>query len=745
MAREGSLKLRFLPWRKGLATAGQQSSVPEDSMWQAQDVIAGLDGLLNKRPGLRQWGQALVQGTVNEPFLDSSLPGWIQANDNTSLLTLSAQSGQLRINAAAGSSNETLTLSYPGTVATDASVRFVVQAVNVQAMGASETNADTFHFRVAKDATTGWEFAIWSGGLYYKTVTSNEYTLVTGTANVGAGAWSVIEIRIDADGNCLVYLDDSLVDTIAASAMAEPSLTSSGAIMELAAEVDASNPYYVNLCMLSWTGSASSPFTAQTVTAVTDFRAVVGSGTLQNTLMCAAGNYIYHDAFLTGVWRPIERKTHDNVTFAPYRRKIAWVEHNGFTSSKVKTWSGSTTESTTELDNAPNCRFVAEHQTRMWAAGDRNNPLRVYYSGDRQENVWFSPPDNNISDRFDTQLKAGYLEVPSRRGDEITGIFGDYYGQLIVFTKQGVYRVSGSGPQSFAIQSVTQDVGCENVECITQVGNDIWFLSREGCHSLSATDKYGDVVAGFVSGPIQDLWGGDASAVSPINKTYIQNSRLRYNSTLGLVYVAVPQSTDTTAAKTFVFNVTTQEWYGPWQIDSQALDRVEIASPLVEVMMHGGSDGKTYYTDLLYKSDAGTAITSVIESPMLTGRSIDPALTGVEKTWKRLRIYLLPRGDWDLKVFWKVDSGFYQDADTLDPDQNKDQNVFDVHDLTDEFRIGEDPDGRLRSRESLGYIEVILDKRGYGLAFQIKQDGNGEDFAIQGYEVDFIPHGYSRE
>jgi hypothetical protein len=494
-----------------------------------------------------------------------------------------------------------------------------------------------------------------------------------------------------------------------------------------------------------WSPTADDPWTSQTIQAVTDFRASIGAGSLQRTIMCAAGGYVYHDAGLLGVWRPLRRKTYDKVTFAPYRKSIVWVEHNAFTASRLWEWSGASTDEPEELDEAPTCQFATEHQTRIWVAGDRRHPLRIYYCGDRETNIWFAPDENNISDRFDTQLKSGYLEVPSRKGDEVTAIFGDYYGTLLVFTRQGVYRIQGSGPQTYAIQSVTQDVGCESFEAAAQVGNDVWFLSREGVHAVSATDKFGDLMSGFVSGPIQDLWGGDASSVSPVNKTYIGQSRLRYNSTLGLVYVAVPLTTDTTASNIFVYNATTQEWYGPWKVESTAIDKVEIASPVTEVVMHGDTKGRLRYTDQLHKSDTGEAIESIAESAILDGRTLDPSLIGLEKTFKRLRVFVLPRGDWDAKVFWKVDNGFYQEESASNKDQNKTTNIFNTHPLTDEFRLGEDPDGRLHSREEMGYFEISLDKRGYGLSFKIEQDGAGEDIAIQGFEVDFIPHGYARE
>jgi hypothetical protein len=751
MSREGVQTLRMWPWRDGLATAGQQSSIPETAMWQCKDVSAGLDGMLQKRPGLRKWGQ-----TIKEPvstaadkwidgLLDESLPNWTVDDQGGGLVTYSVRQGILTINTIEGAGNETLSLGNQlGTsVLEESSVRFTFQGINLQPYTPASTNANTFHFRIAQAGVLnfGYEFAVWQEGLYYRATPGGTYTLVQGTSKLGTGAWATIEVRLDQDGNTLFYLDETLVDTVATSNIASVLLNVNSSKLEFSAEVDSAEKYTVKIIAPMWVDQVADPFETFPVTAVADFTPVSNSGVLSNSLMAAAGRFIYHDTGLFGAWRPIERKTYSNVFFTTFRKQVCWIENNGIASSKVWLWTGVTSDAPVEQEEAPLARFGAEHQTRLWLAGDRRNPLRAYYSGDRQPNVWFAPAQNSISNRFDTQINAGYLEVPGRRGDEITAIWGDYYGQLLIFTKRAVYRVTGSGTSSYAIQTVSQDVGCINELSVTQVGNDIWFLSNEGVHSLATSEKFGDLIKGFASGPIQDLWGGDPSTVRPISKTNLGQSRMAYNRTLGLVYVAVPLLTDTTASNVFIYNTTSESWYGPWEIDSLGLASVEIASPVVDVVMHSNAQG-VFYTDTLRKSDDGTAISSVIESAMLNGRSLDPALVGRTKTWKRMRVYVLPRGDWDLKLFWRTDSDVYQEVDPNNEDQNKTQNKYKRHGLTTEFRLDEDPDGRLASRESLAYIEVIVDKRGYNFAFKIEQDGNGEDFAIQGIEVDFTinPH-----
>lgn len=741
MARELTQTIKLWPWRSGLATAGQQSSVPEPALWQAKNVTAGLDGLLKKRPGLTQWGQTLKQpsGTSQqfyESFLNEELPGWIESDSSGGLVTLSQRAGVLRANALAGTSTDVLVQSYApvSPILQDASVRMTLQCASLPEYNGTDTTPQTFNFRVVANGGVS-QFAVYSGGLYYQLASDDTFSLVAGTADLGSGKWSTLEIRVDYGGNVTVYLDGTLVDTILTSLLKSVSSTQASSQLDLEFRTDDTVQYNVSVTDLMYNNTVTDPFEAVEVENIGNFNSIQGSG-LQRTLLCAAGDYVFHDASCLGVWRPLYARKYESTYFTTFRREILGIDTNRRSKSKVWLWSGKITEAVEELGEAPNVAFATEHQTRIWAAGDRNNPLRVYYSGDRQPDVWFAPAQNSISDRFDTQLNAGYIEVPSKDGDEVTALFGDFYGQLLVFTRQGVFRVQGSGLSSYAVVSISQDVGCESEYALAQVGNDVWFVSRDGVHSVAATDKFGDVQRAYMSGPIQDLWGGDETTTVLVNRNYLDQARMSYFPILGLVMVALPLGSDQTAQDVFVYNTTTEEWYGPWEIDTQGLKRVEIESPVFETVMTGNSTGQVLYTNTNTRSDAGEEYTMVLESALLSGRSLDPGLVGLMKTWKRLRIYLLPRGDWDFKVFWRTDASVYQES-TTDENQNKNQNVYDGYGITEEFRLNEDPDGRLAIPEALGYVEIRPGRRGYSFSFKIEQDGAGEDIAIQGVEVDF--------
>jgi hypothetical protein len=539
-----------------------------------------------------------------------------------------------------------------------------------------------------------------------------------------------------------VYLNGTLVDTISSALIKDVSPTANG-VMEFEWEVEGTGTsgtqYSTQIVTPMYNDTVTDPFVGQTVVAIQDYQYITSSGSKRRALLCAAGNYIYEDNGLFGAWRPLKPKQHSEVFFAPFRETIIWSDNDGGRNGSLWQWNGEAAP--TLLDDAPTLRFQAEHQQRLFAAGDRDNPLRLYYSADRQPNVWFSPAPDNTEDEFSTLVDAGYLTVPSGRGDEITAIFGDYFGTLVVWTRRGVWRLRGSGLNSYQLEAISQDIGCESHHAVAAVGNDLLFAGRQGIHSVQATDKFGDLQSQFTSAPIQDLWGVSPRTDVKISREFLSQMKMTYNPQQGLVYAAIPLTGDTTADNVFIYNTNTNNWYGPWEMENYALQNVEIASPTTELVMHGDSSGRVGFTAPGFPADFITgAIELKLESAMLTGRSIDPRLVGMKKTWKALRLFVLPRGAWDFTVEWVVDSEPVQGPVTIDQNRS-----YKAYVLNEDFRLDVDPDAMLRSAQEMAVIEIPLDVVGIGLSFIIEQTVAGQDFVIQGWEVEFTASGYGVE
>ena len=748
--------IRAMPWRDGLVTAGRQTTIPETALWQAKNVTAELDGLMAKRPGLRQWGQTLKEpdagatGSTFTSFADflTDLSGFVVDDSSSDLIAVNVVDGTLNTNARPGSSNEYYLASYAISSQSASSVwslRFMFKGTNMPSYDDS-TSAKTFIIRGQAATNAGKEFAIFDDGLYYKQTSDNKYILVTDTELVGTGGWHSVEINSDQAGDTTVYLDDTLVDTLTSSDLAVGTLTGTTSY-ELSWEVDSAAQYNTKLATVMYNDTITDPFVAPKVVAIKSFQYATPAGSYKRALLCAAGKYIYHDNGLFGNWRPLSAKQYTFTFFAPYRQTMLWSDNNGARLAVMRQWNGY--DAPTLLDDTPPIRLMTEHQQRIFAAGDRANPLRIYYSADRQPNVWFSPSPTNIEDEFSTVLNAGYIEIPGKEGDEVTALFGDYYGVAIAFTRTGVWRVDGHGPTSYSRNAINQEVGCENPNALDQVGNDIWFVSRQGVHSLTATDKFGNIEANFPSAPIQNLWSQNPSSVVTVSREHLENAKLSYNPHQSLVYVALPLTGNRAAENIMVYNTATKQWYGPWEIENQAMENVEVAMPVVELMMHGDSEGRIGYTDTTFKRDfSDGSVDVLLESAYLTGRSIDPVLVGMMKTWKRLRLFVMPRGDWDFDITWRVDAQPDEGPESITQNVFPDDTYFigaDAATDNGDFRLDLSPDGILRSREEMGIIEIPIDVRGYALAFVIEQAAAGEDLVIQGFEVEFLADGYETE
>lgn len=758
--REKRFTIRMFPWRAGLATAGQRTSIPEDQLWEATNVTSMLDGLLGKRPGTTQWGQTLKipdsddTGSTVTSFIAflSGINGFVSTDSSTGkILQDVTQDGFLKTSVASSITPATFnyTLSHAvgaQSAGSDWSLRFVFSGTNLPPYTADATDPNTFVFRAQGVAGTGKEFAIHSEGIHYKNNADSKYILVAGTTKPGEGAWTTIEVRVDdAAGNTLVFIDDVLVDTISSALIKDVTPTGTTDV-EFFWAVEGSGSvakqYNTSLATVMFNDSTAAPFKVVTIDGIEEFQYVTANGSSKSALLVAAGNYLYVDNGLKNVWVPLRLRQNRTIFFTRYRNTIIWIDTDGAQKSNVYQWDGSSDPEL--LDDVPPIQFADEHQQRLIAAGDPLNPLRAYYSAGRKPNVFFSPSPTNTEDQFDALFEAGYVEVPSGEGDEITAIWGDFYGMAIIWTKKGVWKWSGYGPTSFRVDRIVGvDSGCEGPNNVTQVGNDLWFLGRQGLQSLAATDKFGDLQTQFPSAPIQDLWTQNPTSVKRISTHFLSRARLTYNPPQGLVYMAVPTTGQTEPNSVYVFNVNTQVWLGPWEINSRAMSNVEIGIPRIEVIMHGATEGIVHYTDQSRHDDAtGGAVAMTLASSFLNGRSIPnigPQILGMRKTWKTLRLYVLPRGKWDFTVDAETDSQNQMDQQTID------QNINKVRVLTDDWKIGDNPDGRLRSLEEMGIREISLDLTGINMNFTLKQPNAGENFIIQGAEVDFVVGGYEEE
>lgn len=748
MASEKQYTIPLMPWRGSLLTAGSQSTMPENMLWEAENVSVRLDGTLTKRPGVRQWGQTIMEpdstavgATVQAfvPFIDTTAP-MVTTDNSTGKITTTVISGELRTAVAKGDvplDTENLVMHHPGNLPAGSkwSLRFMFHGINLPSYTVAATYTDTFAFRGQAAAGSGKEFAIWAGGIYYKRASDNTYVLIANTTTVGEGVWSMIEVRVDdgVGGSTQVYLNDVLVATISSSLLADVSPNGFFEFRWLVEDSGAANTQYNTVVIAPmYNDTTTAPFAGVEIVAGEYFPYQTSSGARVRSLVIAAGSYIYHDNGELAIWRPLLAKQNPNVFFATFQRTLIWCDFADGGSSSVRQWTGEVAPLL--LADAPPIQFAVEHKARLFGAGDKEFPLRLYYTGSRQANLWFTPTEDNAETETDAVLEAGYIPIPARRGDAITAIWGDYYGLLIVATRTGVWQLSGSGPQSWSLEAVSQSHGVESSLGIMQVGNDLWYGSRFGIHSLLTTDKYGQLSTQKPSTAIGNLWSQQTSGGAKIARDFLGTSKIVFSPQQQLIVVAVPLSGNQNSDDIYVYSQVTEGWYGPWSIESRALWIAELVSPLLEVVMHGSSDGRVGYTYPYLKADYETGVVSMrIATAALSGRTVDPSFHKKVKTWKNLYLYIQPRGKWDFSVSWYGDNQIEVEPRVISQIQEPEP----LYVLTDDFRLDESPDGVLRSDEDIRVIKIPIDERSVYLYLFIEESAAGEDLIIQGADIEF--------
>lgn len=161
-------------------------------------------------------------------------------------------------------------------------------------------------------------------------------------------------------------------------------------------------------------------------------------------------------------------------------------------------WDPSLTRAEPIVGSPPGT-MLRVHRNRLWVMGDHSNPSRIYWSGLLNENVWTLEESGDFVD-------SGFEDIDPEDGGIGSGIGPSFHGQLIVYKTTGIYRIVGSNFSDFAMAEITKAIGCASHHTIQNVGNDQYFVSPYGVHSLLTTEKFGDYEDEFLSRDIRHLW-----------------------------------------------------------------------------------------------------------------------------------------------------------------------------------------------------------------------------------------------
>lgn len=203
----------------------------------------------------------------------------------------------------------------------------------------------------------------------------------------------------------------------------------------------------------------------------------------------------------------------------------------------------------------PNCRYVERFQDRLIFAGFDDSPTKVLISGRAP-----------YHERFDIASGGNYILIEPDAGDPIVGL-KTFASRVVVFKERSIWELTFTLEQvgnffvtTPVLKLVTASHGAIAPRSIVSVENDIYYLARDGVHSLGNE-------AGFAFDVLR------SSEISVKIRTFFESLPIDQLMNAVAVYfdkkylIAFPGIN-----KTMVFDRERGAWLGPWTLDANVYE-----------------------------------------------------------------------------------------------------------------------------------------------------------------------------
>jgi len=223
---------------------------------------------------------------------------------------------------------------------------------------------------------------------------------------------------------------------------------------------------------------------------------------------------------------------------------------SGYTGAPMVSFSGgggSGAAATAKMKVCPQgCTMLTRHGTRLVAWGNPDLPDAVYFSMLLDGTQW---------EHDSGGLASATVRIGGGDGDPIIGCLSWTNFTLLVFKQNSTWAIQAdpqAAPADWTIQQVHRSIGCKSRRTITQVGQDVFFLSNNGVQSVQkqlATDNNEIPVA--MSYNVQDVLDG-------MNWTYAGKACACFDSNFYALWIPTASHTEPDTA--LVFHYLTGGW-----------------------------------------------------------------------------------------------------------------------------------------------------------------------------------------
>lgn len=285
----------------------------------------------------------------------------------------------------------------------------------------------------------------------------------------------------------------------------------------------------------------------------------------------------------------------------------------------------------------------ANHEGRLWGAGNTNDPHRAYFSrtGDHTDFITTSGP-----------LGSGTISVFPGEGEKIEALVS-YKGYLFVFKyPRGIYIIDSSDPTTTATwrcANLTNAIGIAGRRAWCMIEQGILFLDSSGDFNIiSATDTSGYFSVTNISDRIYfNQWANTYLSLGRLG-----NARAIYYPAKKQAHFAISGAGATVQNLTLVWDFnkpTARLRYNNFPATQVELFLKQDTS-LIPRPMAGDSAGWVWTLDSSTKSNNGAGYSAEFTTPPMDLSGIDDSAANHRKNGNALEIVHNPMGEWNLQL-----------------------------------------------------------------------------------------------
>jgi|TARA_Y100000310_G_scaffold41900_1_gene39233 hypothetical protein len=320
---------------------------------------------------------------------------------------------------------------------------------------------------------------------------------------------------------------------------------------------------------------------------------------------------------------------------------------------------------------------------------------------------------------------AGSITIP-----ETIVAIKPFRKNLFVFAENSIYKITGTALADFAMESVSDNIGCMSAWSVQEIAGDLMWLAPDGLRTISGTAKIDDIELATISKPIQprlqtitDVTGVSSMVIRNKSQYRIWYPTSAVNSTIspGIIASLRRQGDDNT------------EFVAGWEFaDIVGIKPYSAYSGFisnVETHLHGDyADGK------IYKQESGNLFGTATINAIFHTPHFDFGDVGIRKTSARLITTVEHDGSSEITLYVIYD---YGNINAPQPDS------YTIGAPTGVSVYGTAVYGTDEYATDLqGWDRLSLEGSGFVIAFQFENKvNNAESFSIQSYQLEVDPGG----